>query len=90
MARVESKSAARRKTVTETLPFTRANYRIIGVGLLVIILGYIALAQAPWDGFYPLTVAPILLVLGYCVLIPVGILYRKAAPKSEPAAAAKN
>ncbi len=29
------------------------------------------------EGFLPLTVAPILLVLGYCVVIPIGILYRR-------------
>jgi hypothetical protein len=44
---------------------------------LCIVLGYIALAQEPWDGTMPLVVAPILLVLGYCVLIPIGILFRR-------------
>jgi len=41
------------------------------------------LAQDPWDGFMALVVAPILLVLGYCVVIPMGILFR---PKQERAA----
>jgi len=62
------------------LPFTKRNYQILGLGLLVIILGYVALGQSPWDGTMPLVVAPILLVLGYCVIIPLGILYRE---KSE-------
>jgi len=83
MARVEPKAASKRKTMVEALPFTRTNYRILGVGLLLIVLGYVALAQPPWDGTMALVVAPILLVLGYCVVIPVGILYRK---KAVPAA----
>jgi hypothetical protein len=29
------------------------------------------------EGVLPTVVAPILLVLGYCVIIPIGILYRK-------------
>jgi hypothetical protein len=70
----------RRKLRIETLPFKKTNYQIIGMGLLFIILGYIALSQSPWDGFLPLVVAPILLILGYCILIPLGILYR---PKEE-------
>ena len=76
MARTDPKSI-KRKTQSEHLPFTKTNYQILLVGLLVIALGYYALAQEPWDGTMPLVVAPILLVLGYCVVIPVGILYRK-------------
>ncbi|MBI4428256.1 MAG: hypothetical protein HY562_03975 [Ignavibacteriales bacterium] len=86
MARIEHK-AARKKSQPEHLPFTKVNYQILAVGLIVIALGYYALSQEPWDGTMPLVVAPILLVLGYCVIIPVGILYRKKqeAEKAEPA-----
>ncbi len=78
MARVESR--ARRKSKVGVLPFTKTNYRIIAVGVVLIVLGYVALSREPWDGTMALVVAPILLVLGYCVVIPFGILYRS---KSE-------
>ena len=68
------------------LPFTKRNYQILGLGLVVIILGYVALSQSPWDGTMPLVVAPILLVLGYCVIIPLGILYREKS-ETQPAPA---
>jgi len=77
MARVTSKVAVKRKAPAMALPFTKTNYQILGLGLLLIILGYLALSQSPWDGTMPLVVAPILLVLGYCVIIPLGILYRQ-------------
>ena len=77
MARIEKRIATKQKAFVETLPFNKSNYQILGGGLLCIILGYIALAQDPWNGTMPLVVAPILLVLGYCVLIPIGILFRK-------------
>jgi hypothetical protein len=77
MARVTAKVAAKRKVPSMPLPFTKRNYQILGLGLLIIILGYVALSQQPWDGSMPLVVAPILLVLGYCVVIPFGILYRQ-------------
>jgi len=80
MTRVSAKVAAKRKAAPVSLPFTKRNYQILGAGLLTIILGYFALSQDPWDGTMPLVVAPILLVLGYCVIIPFGILYR---PKKE-------
>ncbi len=87
MARVEKTAPAKRKSIVEALPFTKTNYQILGVGLLLIVLGYVALAQAPWDGTMALVVAPILLVLGYCVVIPVGILYRRKAAAAAPPAA---
>lgn len=65
------------------LPFTKDNYRLFGIGLLIIVIGYIALAQGPWDSFWSLTLAPILLVLGYCIVIPVAILYKKKAQTEE-------
>jgi len=83
MARVAAKVAAKRKAPSMALPFTKRNYQILGLGLVVIILGYVALSQSPWDGTMPLVVAPILLVLGYCVIIPLGILYR-AKEETQP------
>ena len=60
-----------------SLPFKKENYLLFVFGLVVIILGFVALAQPPWDSFSSLTLAPILLVVGYCVIIPVAILYKK-------------
>lgn len=65
-------------------PFEKINYIIIGSGLAVIIAGYIALSVPTVEGFYPLVFAPILLVLGYCVIIPVGIMYRKREKPAQP------
>ncbi len=59
------------------LPFTRLNYWLFALGVGVIVVGYFALAQPPVDGFISLTVAPILLVIGYCIIIPLAILYQK-------------
>jgi hypothetical protein len=84
MARVEVRSLQKRRTIVESLPFTKTNYQILGLGILFIVLGYYALAQPPWDGTMPLVVAPILLVTGYCILIPVGILFRRKVEHEMP------
>ena len=68
----------RRGTKDDKLPLMKENFYIIGVGLAVILAGYLALAKGPIEGFLPLVLAPILLVLGYCVIIPLGILYKKS------------
>ncbi|MGD0590051.1 MAG: hypothetical protein ABSA44_04540 [Bacteroidota bacterium] len=83
MARIEKRIASKPKTFVAALPFKKSNYQILGGGLLCIVLGYIALAQEPWNGTMPLVVAPILLVLGYCVLIPIGILFRRRTGTEE-------
>ena len=50
------------------------DWRLFGIGLAVIVVGYIFLRIPPAEGFWSLTLAPIILVAGYCVLIPLAIL----------------
>lgn len=67
----------------EEWPFGKKNWMILGAGLASIILGFITLASGS------ITLAPILLVLGYCVLIPVGIMIKdKPREADAPAAVA--
>jgi len=77
-----------RSLVNEPLPLGRENYYILGAGILVIVAGYLAMLEGSVEGFLPLVLSPILLVSGYCVVIPIGIMYRKSGPKeaavSEP------
>ena len=68
---------ARKGKVESIFPFERINYIIMGLGLTIIIVGYILLSRSEVKGFVPLVLSPILLVLGYCVLIPLGIMYRR-------------
>ena len=58
------------------LPFTTRNYFWITVGLVVIGLGYMSLAQGPADSFWSRTLAPVMLFIGYCFIIPLGILLK--------------
>jgi ABC-type polysaccharide/polyol phosphate export permease len=84
----ESAKIVKKKSKREDiLPLESINYKILLAGVAVIVVGYIALSTGVWDGPMALTVAPILLVIGYCVLIPFGIMYRpKKAVPAEPAA----
>ena len=66
------------EAVRVDLHFTGRNYRVLGGALLMILVGFFLL----WRG--SITVAPVLLVLGYCVLVPYGL----AAGQGRPAATA--
>ncbi len=61
----------------QPLPFGRTNYLVFGVGLLAVILGFITLALGS-D-----TLAPILLVAGYCIIIPVAIILKDKRKESK-------
>ncbi|MCP4724908.1 MAG: DUF3098 domain-containing protein [bacterium] len=78
------KSAKKR---THFLPFDNTNYRLFGIGLAVIIVGYIFMNIGPVDSFWSLTLAPVVLVIGYLVIIPMAILYNnKKKPQTEQSA----
>jgi len=72
-------------------PFGRKNYLIFGAGMVSIILGYLTLANTapdpiPGDNSWPqllLTISPALLVLGYCILIPMSIIVRGRESESS-------
>jgi hypothetical protein len=82
---IRQKGRIRKTLRDDTLPLSRENFLILGVGLAVIALGYLAMIQGSVEGFLPLVAAPVLLVAGYCVIMPIGILYRKRQTKSEDA-----
>lgn len=57
------------------MPFESSNtiYILLGVGVLI--LGYVLMAMGSTMSFLSLTIAPIILVIGYFFVIPYGILY---------------
>jgi hypothetical protein len=63
-------------------PFGPRNRRWFGIAVLTIVVGYIFLSIGPYDSFWSLTLAPILLGLGYFVFMPIAILI-KDRPKNQ-------
>lgn len=79
--RTQLSKASRQKKVME-FPLEKINFIIIGAGILLILIGYILMSENSVNGFMPTVISPILLVFGYCVVIPYGIL-KKTASKDE-------
>ncbi|MGA1199063.1 MAG: hypothetical protein ACO36I_21430 [Candidatus Latescibacterota bacterium] len=67
------------------LPYSGRNIRFFAIGVVFILAGYFFTSRPPVDGFMSLTLAPILLVLGYCVFIPIALLIgeKKDASQNE-------
>lgn len=70
--------------VTWEFPLSRMNLIIAGIGILVIITGFLAMAtgitnepaveSGKWNNPIAITVGPVLLVIGYCIIIPFAIM----------------
>ena len=53
----------------------RKNILLIAMGILMLVVGYVCLGSGPATNPVSLTVAPIILVFAYLVVIPLGILW---------------
>jgi len=53
----------------------KKNIILIAIGVLLLVIGFICLAAGPADNPVSLTVAPLILVIAYVVVIPLGILF---------------
>ena len=57
--------------------FNKINYIIFFIGVLFIIFGYVVMATGTVNSFQSLTLAPIMLFLGYIIFIPASLIYRE-------------
>ena len=60
----------------EDWPFGDTNYILFGVGLSLVIIGYFFMANGSVSSFQSITLAPIMLFLGYIVVLPIALVYR--------------
>ncbi len=83
------RSIKNKNTVKWEFPLSGKNIKIALIGILVIIVGYALMAtglsdgpaaiDGTWNNPWAVSVAPVVLVIGYCVIIPFAILkyYKK-------------
>ena len=66
-----------KKTLQFSWPYKRKNYVLFGVGVFVIIVGYLIMYSGEVDSFQSLVISPLLLLAGYLVIIPMALLSKK-------------
>jgi hypothetical protein len=73
-----STAKKQQNSVTWTMPWTKRELLGLAVGIGVIVLGYLLMATGlgtdSWDNPLAVSVAPVVLVIGYCVIIPLAIM----------------
>ena len=85
MAKKVKKKNIKQTKKVRVSPFSiyweKKNYLYFACGLIVIIIGFYFLSIGPWDSFSSLVISPILLFIGYVLVFPASIFYRKKADK---------
>lgn len=56
---------------------TKKNLYLFLIGVAIILIGFILLSIGPATNVLSLTVAPIVLTIGYLVAIPLALIYRE-------------
>ena len=64
------------KTLFHSWSFGKINYLLFGIGLIVIIIGYLIMTTGETESYQSVKLSPIILILGYCVFIPAAILIK--------------
>ena len=62
--------------------FTYVNYILFFVGVFTIIAGYLIMYLGETESIQSVKIAPFVLFIGYCVLIPISILYKSRGGSS--------
>ena len=66
-----------KKTLQFSWPYKRKNYVLFGVGVFVIIVGYLIMYSGEVNSLQSLVISPLLLLAGYLVIIPMALLSKK-------------
>ena len=61
--------------------WVKDNYIFLAVGIILLIIGYVAMAQGEWDNSVSLVVSPIILLIAYLIIFPLSIFYKKQEKK---------
>ena len=91
--RATTRRSRDRELVSWEIPWTTPNFIGVGIGIVVIVIGYLlmktAIAADPihdksiWNNANSTSIAPIVLTVGYCIIMPIAIFWRKKNPSEE-------
>lgn len=75
-----AKLAAKKKQFSKEI-LSKRSFLIIMIGLLTLVIGFILMAQPPVNGFLSRTLAPLILVIAYLIIIPAALLFKEKNSK---------
>tara|TARA_Y100000768_G_C23384252_1_gene409980 strand:+ start:258 stop:503 length:246 start_codon:yes stop_codon:yes gene_type:complete len=77
MSKLFHKGDSLSNSIFDSWSFSKKNYFLFILGVISIIFGYIIMALGKTYSFQSLSLAPVILTIGYLVLIPAALLYKE-------------
>lgn len=74
---MEKNKKTSRQSQFENWSLKKINYILFFCGLALVIFGYILMTTGEVNSFQSLTLAPLMLFIGYLIVIPLSILIKK-------------
>lgn len=88
MAKLKSRLTTSRSAVQWKSPLQNMHFTYLGGAIIVIVVGFLLLAKgmySTWDDPLSVDVAPVVLVVGYCILVPFAIMRKNTDNPSNEA-----
>lgn len=81
MAKTVKKRSVKTTKKTFVSPFNiywdKTNYILLFAGILFVIIGFYLMSLGNWDSTTSLVISPIILFIGYVIIFPLAILFRR-------------
>jgi ATP/ADP translocase len=85
MAKPKKRVKGQKKTIESPFKFywTKNNYLLLITGLVLLTVGFVLMAQGPWDNPVSLTIAPLVILVAYLVIFPLAIFYKNKSKETD-------
>jgi hypothetical protein len=85
MAKPKKRVKGQKKSLESPFKFywTKNNYILLAAGIALLTLGFIFMAQGPWDNPISLTIAPLVILVAYLVIFPLAIFSKGKSKDSN-------
>lgn len=81
MAKAVRKRSVKSAKKTFVSPFSiywdKTNYLLLVAGMVFVLVGFYVMSLGKWDSTESLVISPIILFIGYVIIFPLSILFRK-------------
>jgi hypothetical protein len=83
VTRKQTKQIKKSKVSPFNIYWEKQNYYLLILGMAVIVIGFYFMTIGPWDSFSSLVISPLLLFIGYVIIFPLSIFFRKKSEKEK-------
>ena len=79
------RKAKRQKVLSSpfSIYWKKQNYYLLALGFVVIIIGFYLMSVGEWDSVASLHISPFVLTLGFVIIFPAAIFYKKKERKKD-------